>query len=357
MTGIPAWVIDRKSTRLNSSHLVISYAVFCLKKKKEGSIVPRAASHHRTWTDGPGVVRARQRRQRPPLRADHRGHMHLLCAARFFFFLMIRRPPRSTLFPYTTLFRSSTATSGLCCAPACSIPDASRTSRDRKSTRLNSSHLVISYAVFCLKKNKALVGPPAPDDGDGILNVPPLGEAKVDRQQLVLRPHPLQVRLPGGEGLECFFFLVILRPPRSTLFPYTTLFRSHAIDPRPHESLARQLLQVLLVLALAPAHHRRQHHNAVVRPQRQHVLQDLLGGLPRDLVAAQRAVRRADRRVQQPQVVVDLRDGPHGRARAAAGGLLFDRNGRAQPVDGIHVRPLHLVQELARVGRKRLHIA
>src|SRR6266850_5899282 len=67
----------------------------------------------------------------------------------FFFFLMIRRPPRSTLFPYTTLFRSSgsprarPAAGGARCTP-----------RDRKSTRLNSSHLVISYAVFCLKKKK-----------------------------------------------------------------------------------------------------------------------------------------------------------------------------------------------------------
>src|SRR5256885_6731996 len=72
---------------------------------------------------------------------------------------MIRRPPRSTLFPYTTLFRSRSLSS----------PDRRRARRrkdyrlgrvkpllrrDRKSTRLNSSHLVISYAVFCLKKKK-----------------------------------------------------------------------------------------------------------------------------------------------------------------------------------------------------------
>src|ERR1035441_10935088 len=76
----------------------------------------------------------------------------LWSCAFFFFFLMIRRPPRSTLFPYTTLFRSS---SGHQCsgvgdtqAPAPPHP------RDRKSTRLNSSHLGISYAVFCLKKKK-----------------------------------------------------------------------------------------------------------------------------------------------------------------------------------------------------------
>src|SRR5438132_13918176 len=84
-----------------------------------------------------------------------------------FFFLMSRPPPRSTLFPYTTLFRSN----GYECAGG-SIrihqqaiqalnfkalgmsPEKARERLDRKSTRLNSSHTVISYAVFCLKKKK-----------------------------------------------------------------------------------------------------------------------------------------------------------------------------------------------------------
>src|SRR5262245_65354321 len=72
-----------------------------------------------------------------------------------FFFLMIQRPPRSTLFPYTTLFRSGSR------RPAGDVratPEDHRhrrtPPRDRKSTRLNSSHLGISYAVFCLKKKK-----------------------------------------------------------------------------------------------------------------------------------------------------------------------------------------------------------
>src|SRR5256885_12546292 len=88
----------------------------------------------------------------------------------FFFFLMIRRPPRSTLFPYTTLFRSFS----LACAAerpqplTIFTPEGSEMSnvfdgmfglRDRKSTRLNSSHLVISYAVFCLKKKKHISSP------------------------------------------------------------------------------------------------------------------------------------------------------------------------------------------------------
>src|SRR5256885_6300903 len=81
----------------------------------------------------------------------------------FFFFLMIRRPPRSTLFPYTTLFRSRAPGIGL--DPVGRVHHERRVAErrdrhrtppdgDRKSTRLNSSHLVISYAVFCLKKKK-----------------------------------------------------------------------------------------------------------------------------------------------------------------------------------------------------------
>src|SRR3712207_7309487 len=76
----------------------------------------------------------------------------LLLVLLYFFFLMIRRPPRSTLFPYTTLFRS--------CMPLQShdghLGERPRWRRkpDRKSTRLNSSHANISYAVFCLKKKK-----------------------------------------------------------------------------------------------------------------------------------------------------------------------------------------------------------
>src|ERR1039457_2271949 len=83
--------IDRKSTRLNSSHLVISYAVFCLKKKR-GFIY-----HHRGDKSHGFGERLRQVN-------GWLEHERRIIAS--FFFLMIRRPPRSTLFPYTTLFRS-----------------------------------------------------------------------------------------------------------------------------------------------------------------------------------------------------------------------------------------------------------
>src|SRR5205809_5129712 len=75
---------------------------------------------------------------------------------------MIRRPPRSTLFPYTTLFRSPPGAGGLAARTPCAASSTSTASSeatfspttDRKSTRLNSSHGYISYAVFCLKKKK-----------------------------------------------------------------------------------------------------------------------------------------------------------------------------------------------------------
>ena len=131
----------------------------------------------------------------------------------------------------------------------------------------------------------------------------------------------------------------------------------HAIHAGAFEALAQELLQVLFILALAAADHRSHHHDAVLGPERQHVVENLLGGLARDFVAANGAMRHADGRVQQPQIVVDLGDGAHGGTRAAAGGFLFDGDGRAQAVDGIHVGPLHLVQKLAGVGGEGLHIA
>src|SRR5256885_8264386 len=82
-------------------------------------------------------------------------HSWYACSARvrwFFFFLMIRRPPRSTLFPYTTLFRSHGLGRAVRVLGHGLHVGQVHDGADRKSTRLNSSHLVISYAVFCLKK-------------------------------------------------------------------------------------------------------------------------------------------------------------------------------------------------------------
>src|SRR5476649_2070726 len=131
----------------------------------------------------------------------------------FFFFLMIRRPPRSTLFLYTTLFRSTRDIP----RPRLGRDHQSKTrsaARDRKSTRLNSSHTVISYAVFCLKKKKKEFGIARTESGEGLT-------ASTMRPSINIRG----IR-SGQVGAEAnIFFLMIPVPPRSTLFPYTTLFR------------------------------------------------------------------------------------------------------------------------------------
>src|SRR5215813_9484094 len=114
-----------------------------------------------------------------------------------FFFLMIRRPPRSTLFPYTTLFRSA--------PPVRSTPGSLpwRSSRprgpDRKSTRLNSSHVRISYAVFCLKKKNttrvvagdggAVAATASSGVSEAVATLPDLGRSGI-----------------AASGLACFFF-------------------------------------------------------------------------------------------------------------------------------------------------------
>src|ERR1017187_4790071 len=139
---------------------------------------------------------------------------------------MIRRPPRSTLFPYTTLFRSATTFGIGCDTFSDAIPELVVKHPDRKSTRLNSSHRCISFAVFCLKKNKQ----------DMLTST---GHPSAHRE--FIRPttrgtRPGTVRGTWGDRVPDArgragdhlppFFTMIWRPPRSTLFPYTTLFRS-----------------------------------------------------------------------------------------------------------------------------------
>src|SRR5476651_1117273 len=142
---------------------------------------------------------------------------------------MIRRPPRSTLFPYTTLFRSAIeilkrdldvvelggATDHRC--------------RDRKSTRLNSSHANISYAVFCLKKKK--------NCRTNCSRIHSLLKNRKTRRTNISDPNrnykknPFICRAPCPRSPHFLFCLMIRRPPRSTLFPYTTLFRSTDLKP------------------------------------------------------------------------------------------------------------------------------
>src|ERR1039457_619319 len=135
----------------------------------------------------------------------------------FFFFLMIRRPPRSTLFPYTTLFRSLVQWCNGFHLLSQAFPFASLLT-DRKSTRLNSSHLVISYAVFCLKKKFT-----SSSGTYANCRLTFSGDCTASRLEATGHDGVIEGNVyPAG----LVFFLMIRRPPRSTLFPYTTLFRS-----------------------------------------------------------------------------------------------------------------------------------
>src|SRR3990170_2717680 len=135
---------------------------------------------------------------------------------------MIRRPPRSTLFPYTTLFRSDPP--HLPVEPAGAVQAGHGEPRDRKSTRLNSSHQIISYAVFCLKKKTNLL--------EGALRVRPNAVHLV--HDPTSAPASSRYSVPSCApaspcrrclGALLLFFLIIRRPPRSPPFPSTTLFR------------------------------------------------------------------------------------------------------------------------------------
>src|SRR6202049_2366355 len=151
------------------------------------------------------------------------------------FFLMIRRPPRSTLFPYTTLFRSLAIIFPSSVSLVDNYNNARYTPLDRKSTRLNSSHGSISYAVFCLKKKKQSkrTDDKSPGELCSSQASAPRTHSYTGAAACVKCLKPPDPTTPA----VLFFFLMIRRPPRSTLFPYTTLFRS-AISNRDAHSVA-----------------------------------------------------------------------------------------------------------------------
>ncbi len=129
------------------------------------------------------------------------------------------------------------------------------------------------------------------------------------------------------------------------------------VNAGPGEALAGQLLQQALVLALATPDHGGQHLEAGAVGQLQDAVDDLLRGLALDHGAVPRAVGHPDAGVQQPQVVVDLGDGPDRGAGIAGRRLLVDGDRRGQPLDEVHVRLVHLAQELPGVAGERLHVA
>src|ERR1039457_6657868 len=115
---------------------------------------------------------------------------------------MIRRPPRSTLFPYTTLFRSPHSSPRRSWQPNLCIRGCPADA-DRKSTRLNSSHLVISYAVFCLKKNIVSRRPQTTFADNNVVARGEAGCGQVDHE-LTARSNAVLAR----EVAACFFFYI-----------------------------------------------------------------------------------------------------------------------------------------------------
>src|SRR6266496_3612564 len=124
------------------------------------------------------------------------SYLHFSPSFFFFFFLMIRRPPRSTLFPYTTLFRSTSGTPAQARTALRSWSGGPR--QDRKSTRLNSSHVEISYAVFCLKKKKKQKRPPTP-------RTPPQPSHPALARTKVTQCSSLKSPAPQSAGTSFFF--------------------------------------------------------------------------------------------------------------------------------------------------------
>ncbi|OPZ59053.1 MAG: hypothetical protein BWY87_01189 [Deltaproteobacteria bacterium ADurb.Bin510] len=123
-----------------------------------------------------------------------------------------------------------------------------------------------------------------------------------------------------------------------------------AIDAHAHEAVARQVVEELGVLALAAADHRRIDDDLAALAQGADRRDHLLDGHALDRPAALKAARRADAGIQHAQVVVDLGDRAHGRARVVGSGLLFDRDRGRETFDRIDLGLGHLVQKLAGVG-------
>src|ERR1022692_703382 len=143
----------------------------------------------------------------------------------FFFFLMIRRPPRSTLFPYTTLFRSGDTQAGTECPGGCDERLRGGNRSEEHTSELQSPCNLVCRLLLEKKKKPSRQ-----------LRTPPrrIRSITLDRQLAASAPGPWSAPCPalsadrvGAYGISVFFFfLMIRRPPRSTLFPYTTLFRS-----------------------------------------------------------------------------------------------------------------------------------
>src|SRR3989454_8174590 len=130
-----------------------------------------------------------------------------------------------------------------------------------------------------------------------------------------------------------------------------------SVHAHAREAATPRCREELLVLALPVAHERSEHEDARVLRQLGDAVDDLLDGLRDDRDTVYRAVRNADAREEEPQVVVDLGDRSDGRSRVPRGALLVDRHRWREALDEVDVGLLHLSEKLPRVGGERLDVA
>ena len=157
---------------------------------------------------------------------------------------------------------------------------------------------------------------------------------------------------PVHDGLDVVEFLFVELDARDVL----AQFHDFTVHAHTHEAVAGEALKHVAELAFLPAHDGREQHDFGFRRQREDFIHDVAGALRGDGNAGFRAMRLADMRVKQAQVIINLRGRGDDRTRAAAGASLLNRNRGRQAFDEIHVRFLQLVEKLARVGGKRLDI-
>ncbi|MCG3120365.1 MAG: hypothetical protein ALAOOOJD_03028 [bacterium] len=155
---------------------------------------------------------------------------------------------------------------------------------------------------------------------------------------------------PVNDDFDIVFFIFVQLDFAGDFFDF-------AIDAHAHIAFAAGGIKNLAILAFAPAHHRRQHLEFGAGRQFQNCIDHLLHSLALDFFAAIVAVRHADARKQQTQIVVDFRHRADGRARVAAAGFLLNRNGRRQALDVIDIRLFHQSEKLPRIRRQGFDIA
>ncbi len=128
------------------------------------------------------------------------------------------------------------------------------------------------------------------------------------------------------------------------------------IHPYPDKTISADVLKKLLVFPFTAPHHRCQDLQALPLRQGHKLIDYLLHGLGGNWSAALMAVGMPHPGIQEPQVVINLGDGPHCRPGILTGGFLVNGNSRRQPPDKIHIGLIHLTQKLAGIGRQGFYI-